>query len=274
MNILQKITYKCIILISKVSLSQKGAMEVNRNYLGHLGFTMAEVLITLGIIGIVAAMTLPTLVQNNKNKEVEAKLKKIYSVMNQAILMSENDNGPKEYWTFSCGTDESGNINSEECKKGIEKFFLPYLKFTKTENFFHSLGYNTAIYFSDGSVLVGKINKNGVNGLDFFFYPNGKNFNKDTFGTTGENGNIIRVDSGITFFAFRFSPSLDSESNKFHYKKGFEPYKWDLKELTVEKMTANSSYACKKDATIKVWCTALIQLNNWQIPKDYPFKVK
>ena len=51
-------------------------------------FTLAEVLITLGIIGVVAAMTLPTLIQNNKNKEVEARLKKVYSVMNQAILMS------------------------------------------------------------------------------------------------------------------------------------------------------------------------------------------
>ena len=52
------------------------------------GFTLAEVLITLGIIGVVASMTLPVLIQNNKNKEVESRLKKVYSVMNQAILMS------------------------------------------------------------------------------------------------------------------------------------------------------------------------------------------
>lgn len=32
------------------------------------GFTLAEVLITLGIIGIVAAMTIPTLLQNNYEK--------------------------------------------------------------------------------------------------------------------------------------------------------------------------------------------------------------
>ena len=46
-----------------------------------LAFTLAEVLITLGIIGIVAALTLPVLIQVNKNKEVETKLKKIYSVL-------------------------------------------------------------------------------------------------------------------------------------------------------------------------------------------------
>ena len=49
------------------------------------GFTLAEVLITLGIIGIVAALTIPTLMyQNNKNVEV-TQLKKFYSVFNQGM---------------------------------------------------------------------------------------------------------------------------------------------------------------------------------------------
>lgn len=40
-------------------------------YKGLKGFTLAEVLITLGIIGVVAAMTMPTLINNTKNKELE-----------------------------------------------------------------------------------------------------------------------------------------------------------------------------------------------------------
>lgn len=36
------------------------------------GFTMAEVLITLGVIGIVAAMTLPAVINNSRNKQLEA----------------------------------------------------------------------------------------------------------------------------------------------------------------------------------------------------------
>lgn len=39
------------------------------------GFTLAEVLITLGLIGIVAAMTLPSLVNNARNKQLEAAFK-------------------------------------------------------------------------------------------------------------------------------------------------------------------------------------------------------
>ena len=43
------------------------------------GFTLAEVLITLGIIGIVAAMTLPTLVNNYKKQIYVVGLKKAYN---------------------------------------------------------------------------------------------------------------------------------------------------------------------------------------------------
>ena len=50
-------------------------------------FTLAEVLITLGIIGIVVALTLPTLIQNHRNQVVETRLKKFYSTINQAITL-------------------------------------------------------------------------------------------------------------------------------------------------------------------------------------------
>lgn len=56
-------------------------------------FTLAEVLITLGIIGVVAAMTIPGLIQNSKNKELQTKLKKAYSDWNQVAMkfMEEHD---------------------------------------------------------------------------------------------------------------------------------------------------------------------------------------
>ena len=54
----------------------------------HLGFTLAEVLITLGIIGVVAAMTIPTLMSNTNSSEMKTAYKKILSAMNQAVTMS------------------------------------------------------------------------------------------------------------------------------------------------------------------------------------------
>lgn len=59
------------------------------------GFTMAEVLITLGIIGIVAAMTLPSLINNKRNKALETAFKKNYSVIEQALNMYYAQNGER-----------------------------------------------------------------------------------------------------------------------------------------------------------------------------------
>ena len=46
------------------------------------GFTLAEVLITLEIIGIIAAMTIPKLVSYYEKKVTLSKLKKVYTVLN------------------------------------------------------------------------------------------------------------------------------------------------------------------------------------------------
>lgn len=56
-------------------------------------FTMAEVLITLGIIGIVAAMTLPSLINNAQDRHFKTMFKKQYSIISQALLKVYYDNG-------------------------------------------------------------------------------------------------------------------------------------------------------------------------------------
>ena len=53
------------------------------------GFTLAEVLITLGIIGVVAAMTIPTLIANTNSAKFRSQFKKTISTLNQAGLMAE-----------------------------------------------------------------------------------------------------------------------------------------------------------------------------------------
>lgn len=56
-------------------------------------FTLAEVLITLGVIGVVAAMTMPSLVANYQKKVWVNQLKKTVSVMNQAFQKMLADDG-------------------------------------------------------------------------------------------------------------------------------------------------------------------------------------
>lgn len=57
------------------------------------GFTLAEVLITLGIIGVVAAMTMPVLINNVRNKQLETAFKGAYSILSQAVQQVANDEG-------------------------------------------------------------------------------------------------------------------------------------------------------------------------------------
>ena len=81
-------------------------------------FTLAEVLITLAIIGVVAAMTIPTLISDYKEKATITKVKTFYSLLSQTIALSEVDNGPTATWTFS-------DVNE------FANYITPYLKITR-----------------------------------------------------------------------------------------------------------------------------------------------
>ena len=86
-----------------------------RGKMKKFAFTLAEVLITLGIIGIVAALTLPNLIANHRAKELEAGLKKSSFVIQQALEMANAENGEPV-------TPESVN-----CFK-FKHILVPYLK--------------------------------------------------------------------------------------------------------------------------------------------------
>lgn len=83
-------------------------------------FTLAEVLITLGIIGIVAAMTIPTLIQKNFEKQTVTKLRETQSILAQAMKMAEEEYGDPSGWGLTGANSESAVI--------IAKNLKPYLK--------------------------------------------------------------------------------------------------------------------------------------------------
>ena len=70
------------------------------------GFTLAEVLITLGIIGVVASMTMPVLIGSYKKKAAVSQLKKVYSSLLQSVEFSKLENGDIADWNWSLGSYE------------------------------------------------------------------------------------------------------------------------------------------------------------------------
>ena len=59
--------------------------------LQHNAFSLAEVLITLAIIGVVAALTVPGLLQDTNDAQYKAAAKEAYSILNQALNMMKLD---------------------------------------------------------------------------------------------------------------------------------------------------------------------------------------
>ena len=72
------------------------------------GFTLAEVLITLGIIGVVAAMTMPTLLNSTNGAQYRTAYKKALSVLSQAVVLNVAlDDYDLSQATVSSSTDTS-----------------------------------------------------------------------------------------------------------------------------------------------------------------------
>ena len=92
-------------------------------------FTLAEVLITLGIIGVVAAMTMPSLINKTQNKQLETAFKVAYSTLSQGVLnMLEADgSGLKKYYTQQ-ELDENGNFVSYS---NSDEFYEKFYKYSK-----------------------------------------------------------------------------------------------------------------------------------------------
>ena len=96
------------------SISKKMLKQVQHDKSKKAAFTLAEVLITLGIIGVVAAMTIPTLIANVKGAQNRVQFKKTLSTLNQAVRM----NKAKYDWDFAdmdrnCGNGILANIVKE-----------------------------------------------------------------------------------------------------------------------------------------------------------------
>ena len=98
-------------------------------------FTLAEVLITLGIIGVVAALTLPSLIQNYHEKQRVTQLKKAYSVMQNAFLMAQEEYGDVTDWglteTYIGKDDDGNNILDETGTENVMNILMKYVEKSK-----------------------------------------------------------------------------------------------------------------------------------------------
>lgn len=231
-------------------------------------FTLAEVLITLGIIGVVAAMTLPAIMAKFEKKEIATRAKAAYSIMSQAIKLSEVENGDVKYWEANL----SGSHSFENTDMFYKKYILPYLK-----------GYR---YCASGKSdeAVKKCGLAAFSASHTYFLSNGVAISlQPNIGRTDTVLNLIMDVNGPK------SPNrhgYDQFQFYLYRKNGnFAPIS-EVSELTREeilqgkqvKIDGDMHYvACKKsksednDIYYRHGCTALLMMDGWEFKDDYPW---
>ena len=112
------------------------------------GFTLAEVLLTLTIIGVVSALTIPTIQSNVRKHEIVTRLKQTHSILNNALTRAVTDNGPTNTW------DEMGLHGSNQAFEFFDRYLAPYIiTAMKEKNItLKEAGY-ASIKRADGSIL-------------------------------------------------------------------------------------------------------------------------
>ena len=246
------------------------------------GFTLAEVLITLGIIGIVAALTIPNLLQSYRKKVVESRLEHSYAQMSQVFRMAEVDHGEMANWISELNTSTNTTLSTAEMLPFIKTYMMPYLKgavLNEDKPTLAKIGFPNGIKNPDGSVLFSATSKpysimldNGT--IMFFTLRSLTDNNVTKYAGMNIYISLKGANPKATFGKDVFSFYLNFLTNRFGtetcatYKKAAFPqlvcYHTENRENVLERC---------KDIKYTYVCTALIMMNGWQIPSDYPYKL-
>ena len=108
-------------------------------------FTLAEVLITLGIIGVVAAMTLPSLIAKHQEKQWVTAFLHTYSLLNNAYRMVQNENGTFEDWADVTITNTDGKPNRSSRANGAAIYNVMIKPYVQVNEAFLEAGNNSCI---------------------------------------------------------------------------------------------------------------------------------
>lgn len=221
-------------------------------------FTLAEVLITLGIIGVVAALTMPSLIAHHRKVATASKLKKFYSTMEQAIRFGEAEYGDSNEWVKPhTQKDENGNIDNDAQGRVSKEFFMtylaPYFKYTDVvqgkqavDEDGNDKSTSTKVYLADGTTFA--FNNGGC--MDFQFDTNGdklpNEFGRDKF---------------VFFMCFS---DAERQLQCGSSTKAFCTPKYGAR--TREDFIAK----CKQQP---YWCSSLLEYDNWEFRSDYPYRL-
>ena len=239
----------------------------------RVAFTLAEVLITLGVIGVVASLTMPTLIKNHEKRVIETQLAKTYSDLTNLMLRSQLENDHFTTWDFSMSVPDI-----------VDTYFAPYIKLTPCSRYHN--GISDKCFVTNGAFTT-------------WYYPT----------NTSKRGEFAYTNSTVYHYlmndgrAIAFWKEYHSDNNIFFFdivvdvngKKGRTVMGQDiflfslnniwgitnrLKVGHAGSLSENQSTEYLINNCLNMGpgtftagaCTHLLERNGWKFPKDYPIK--
>ena len=235
-----------------------GGAPENKLLVGKkIGFTLAEVLITIGILGVVIAMTLPGVIKGYQKKVTAKSLQQAYTFLQQTTIYAQAKYGEMDTWDgFTKG------LMSEE--QFANTYIIPFFKNTNIKKYtsWKVAGYNKPPKLMNGHETSQvkyyfQIPQGYIYGITRYDTGNRRIFLVyiDINGTKGKNicGNDI--------FVATYGYSAKKENF----------YKLHMYNFSQSDRNTILSSDCNKTGGQGSYCGALIEMDGWEIKDDYPW---
>jgi prepilin-type N-terminal cleavage/methylation domain-containing protein len=227
------------------------------------GFTLAEILITLGIVGVIAALSIPMLITEIDKKVAVTRLQKSLSLINSAYRLSYNDLG-------ELPPDEATALGN---KKYTKLYWAPHISAYRYCDTYQKCGYKSNTPFKTIS------GKNPSNPLLLVHRS------RATFATV-ENFLFIIINQRFALTGTAFTDSrtvvidINGSQNPNRYGRdvfvflmlggdnGIVPMGFNKTDAEIKSGCSASNHNSPVD---RGYCAEWIRRNNWKIPRDYPW---
>lgn len=228
-----------------------------------IAFTLAEMLITIVIIGIVAALTLPNLIANYQKQVTVGKLKKAYSLLSQVAQKSIADNGEISF-------PQGERIDAEIAKNFFNMYWLPYfdgVDILKNKQFFYKYQNGEqmpiTIYSADD---FGRIFFTTKDGISYFVLIKGTKYIYDNDGNVVSSYNTYTTNQEVYVDINGLSSPNIIGKDVFRFRVDFDkgvvlPYGNKYPSATLTSDCNNTGF----------YCAAKIIRDGWEIKPDYPW---
>ena len=215
------------------------------------GFTLSEVLITIGIVGVIAVLVLPMAISNYQKRVYLTRIKYAYTVLSNAYISAQHELGDPSSWDW--GEDNSG----ENLKRVLQTYILPYMNVMEV------------VPFADK--YIGVRIKNGTTFMFVFDgCTNPETCNPVTLSTLravcSTKGLIATVgDPRRNYSRSDFVIDIKRANNRVDFFNWGNSSRNSIKD--------HSRYGCSKniEKSMRLNCGALIFHDGWEIKDDYPW---